>query len=330
MKSKSKKLLSTLLAVMMVLLFALSLLTACSVNGGGGNNGDIVPTNISESLPQTENTAPAADSGDVVDFDVDDWVFYHWWGLDADITQLVKYSDFAGSQTLDMNMDGMYADISFKIRMEHYDNFEQTTSVDGEYILMIDSTITIDTDEAADRLLSGLLGEVLSGMELGISGELSGSYRSFFSYVDNDGNYRRPKFDDDGNYIKPDDQSDHPSTSFVLRVPENWPSLIKDTNGKTVLPVAGSYMLFENIKMEYTGFTSHALVGAFDEEVVYDLFIFVLIAPDAPGQGINVSNLNERDVKVYIDLHTVNGNHIWIEGDGLFFLNEAFFQRENN
>ena len=328
------KMKKTLTLVMMVL-FTLSLLTACSGNGGSGNGGsgndeDVAPTDTPGSPPPTESAAPATGGGDIEEINADDWFISHWWGLRADFSQQVAYGDFSGSQSLGMNLDGMYADISFKILMEHDNAFENDPSIDGEYWFLMDSTIVIDTDEAADRMLSEKLGFDLSGMGLGISGELSGSYRSFYSYTDSDGNYTRPEFDQNGDYIVPDEQNDNPRTSCIQRVAGNWRSPIKDKSGKTVQPAAGSYMLFETIKMEYTGSTSHALVGSFAEAEVYDLYIYILIAPDATGASINVNDLNERDAKVYIDLHTVNGNHIWIEGNGFLFLNEAFYPRDKD
>ncbi|MCL1917734.1 MAG: hypothetical protein FWG14_05395 [Peptococcaceae bacterium] len=291
------------LVLVMAFLLALSLLTACS-----GNTGDNVPTNTGE---------------DVEEINADDWFVSHWWGLRADFSQNVKYTDFDSVQGMYQDLyQGMYFDMSFKIKMEHDEAFENNPSIDGDYWLWMDSTISIDTDEAADRILSEKLGGDFSGMGLGISGELSGSYQSYYSYTDNDGNYRKPEFDEDGNYIAPDGQKD--KNAYVQRVAKDWRSPIKDKNGGTVQPAAGSYMLFEAIKVEYTGSTSHVLAGSFGEKVIYDLYIYIVIEPDAPGADINVANLNERDAKVYIDLHTVNGNHIWIEGDGIFFLDQMF------
>jgi len=317
------------LPIALLILFALFLPTACSGNGGGANDGDVAPADILGSPPPAESVANAAGGGNVEEFNADDWFMAHWWGLRADISQKVAYEEFSNSQSLGMNMDGMYADISFKILMEHDNAFENDPSIDGEYWFLMDSTIIIDTDEAADRLLGDLLGFDLSEMGLGISGELSGSHRSFYSYADSDGNYAKPEFDQDGNYIVPEGQTDGPRTSYVQRVAKNWQSPIRDNGGRTVQPAAGSYILFESIKMEYTGQTSHALAGSYGEKEVYDLYVYILIEPDAAGAAIDVNDLNEREAKVYVDLHTVNGNNIWIEGKGYLFLNEAFYPRES-
>lgn len=304
--TKVHKLTSALLAV--VLLFALLPLAACSGNGD----------DTTEYSFPANDAAHATSNEEDMEISTESWIIHHWWALEADFSQNTEYGTLAG-------VPGIYADFSFYISMTHDNAFEDNPSIDGDYQLSMESTVTINSDEAADLVLSDLLGGDVSGMELGLSGVLSGSYRSYISYADNDGNYTKPQFDENGLYFLPEGQDDNSRKAYVQRVGPNWLSPIKDANGNAVQPAVGSYLLFEEIDMEYTGTMSQAFVGSFTEEVMYTLYVFVVIEPDTPGAIIDENNLNERDAKVYINVRTANGNNLWIEGDGLLYLDQWLF-----
>ena len=276
-----------------LLLLTLALLMACRVH-----NGSAPPdTQVEVPPPESESEAPE-------EFDADAWYIDRWWSLKASVEQREEAGAVFG-------VPGMYMDFSFSINMtraldDMYDPELKDLSVKGGYLLEMDSTITFDSDEAADLIASEMLGGSISGLGLGITVELSGHY-------DNIG-----YFDDDGNFIFIDQ-------SYVQAVGKDWRSVIKDKNGKRVQPLVGSYMVFEALTMEYAGTEYHAvpMYSGFTSLENTDMYLFLLIEPDLPG-----IDLTDRHVKVYITFPDWTSQEVWLEGEGTLVFNESLSPKE--
>ena len=235
-------------------------------------------------------------------FDIGTW----YWKLDATITQKESFGDFANIA------QGMYADYYFQIKIRN-----ASTDMEEDYASWVESSITIDTDELADRLLSEMLGGEVSGMGLGSISELNGKFTSLTPYYLDDNGYPvTPDFDENHDYIWPEGKEAY-SQQFIYinEIANNWVSPIRDKNGQTVQPPAGSYLIYDAFKMEFTGATYHALVGSAAEDVVYDVDLFAVI--ESPTGKFDFSDYS---AKVYLKLTTSQNHSVWLEGEGTFAL----------
>ncbi|MCL2136433.1 MAG: hypothetical protein FWH40_03880 [Coriobacteriia bacterium] len=286
---------SVSLALATLLMLSQMLATACS-----DSNKQSPSSDSQQSLGPSVNAGlnDASPNGS----DEDNWWQRYFWRLEGSINQKEEFGTQAGHA-------GMYADYAFTIEMTGgkdpvHDN--STDYAEGYYDLSVRSSITIDTDEAADNILNDLLGSDVSGMDLGIDVVLAGEYRSDIPYyIGADGFPVIPPYDEeDGMYIFPEGTEDASTGPvYVHRVPKNWQSPIKDKNRQTVQPPTSSWLMFEAFKMEYTGTSSHALVGTFGEDVNYDVLLFIVIDEN-------------YHAKIYLNLTTSVNHEIWLEGDG--------------
>ena len=65
------------------------------------------------------------------------------------------------------------------------------------------------------------------------------------------------------------------------------------------------------------------MIGTVAENVVYDISMYVLIDPPAPGL-----DLGDHNAKVYLRLTTSEQHSVWLEGDGTLTLVEHWFDME--
>ena len=297
-----KKSLSIAMAIL--LLLSQLLLAACS------SDNEDAATPKKQDVQNSINPNPSA-GNDADDTDADDdeatewWVNYNW-RFEGRIEQNEEFGSLVGQP-------GMYADYIFDIYMAGGRDPVHDTSTDyaeGFYDLAVASSIVIDTDEAADRILNEMLGGGFSGMDLGIDVVLSGEHRSDIPYyLDNEGNPVTPPYDSETEtYIFPEGTEDaHAGAVYVHRVVPNWKSPIKDKNGQTVQPPTSSWLMYDCFEMEYTGASSHALVGTFGEDVKYFVYLFVVIDQN-------------YHAKIYLNLTTSENHAIWLEGSGELIL----------
>ena len=284
------------------------------------SGGDIVLFNTPASASPKESAAPNTNDKDVEKNDANNWYTDYYWQLKANIAQNEEFGSLVGKP-------GMYADYVYDISMTGGGDSiaDSNMTVEGTYALVVKSTITMDTDEAADRMLSSILGEVLSGLGLGIDVELSGEYYGGIPYyIDDNGMPAKPEYDENFEPIWPDGKTNASmGAAYVHKIAENWLSPIIDKNGNTVQPAAGSYLMFDAFTMKYTGSSSHVLVGSFDEELAYDIYLFIVIEPSQSG----IMDLGDFDAKVYLNLVTSEHHEIWLEGEGTMTLVEESFEK---
>ena len=304
------------LVLVMALLLALAMLTACN---DSVSDDSATPSND----PYSSSSPPASDSSEDeenVEIDADAWWADYYWQLEAKVEQNEEFGVL-------VDKPGMYANYVYNILMTGGGDpiNDPTMTVAGRYALQVESTITINTDEAADRLLSELLGETLNEMGLGISAELSGEYAGGIPYyLDDNGMPTKPEYDEDDEPIWPEGKMDASiGNNYVKKTSKNWRSPIKDKSGATVQPKEGSYLMFDAFTMRYTGSSSHALVGSISEDVAYYIYLFIVIEPEKPG-GIDLGDFN---AKVYLNLVTTQNHEVWLEGEGTLTLVEEWHEQ---
>ena len=291
-----------LLAIVLTILLSLMLLVACSEDDGStSSSSEHNPPAESTNTESNKEENEENDSGEVID--ADKWYYDQYWTIDAKIHQI----DDVGSA---FNMPGMYADYIFSIHMIK-GLLSEDPSITGKYLLDVDSTIIFNSDEAADRLLS----EAMGGLDVSLPG-LGVSVEQIAHYS------TEPYLDENDNVVYVD-------SGYMQKVKNSWHSVIKDNGGKIVQPKAGSYMMFEEFTIEYTGSGGNLFYGASDKKTVTEVYLFVIVEPDNAGTGSSLSN---RNVKVYITYPewTINGSEIWLEGEGTLIASETAFPIEGN
>ena len=262
------------LTLLMTLLLTLSLLVACG-------EGD-----------KSNNAAQPSDSGETTDKqgsnendDIEVYWFDQYWRIEASVNQTIDEGKKQG-------LSGMYYNFQFNIRATSTNFYEQNPSVSGAYGLTVDSTITMNTDEAYGSLLSEALGEEVSGEGLGVFGVMETHYQS----------------------------SLETGMSYVNVIQPNWNSTIRDSNGQSVTPEAGTLMLFESLELEYTGSGGQVFYGTFDTgdtTSTTSIHLYLLIEPDPTEWDMDQPE-PARQVRVYIHLLDTDE---WIEGIGQLFVN---------
>ncbi|MCL1802659.1 MAG: hypothetical protein FWG30_03310 [Eubacteriaceae bacterium] len=272
----------------------------------------------------SSSSPPATNSGnedEIVEIDADAWWVDYYWKLEAKIAQNEEFGSL-------VNQPGMYADYVFDITMTGGGDpiNDPNMTVEGIYYLQIESTIKINTDEAADRLLSELLGETLSDMGLGISVDLAGVYEGGIPYyLDGNGMPVKPEYDQNYEPIWPEGKTDASlGANYVNKTSKDWQSPIKNKNGTPMQPAEGSYLMFDAFTMKYTGSSSHELIGSFSEDLAYDIYLYIVIEPAQPG----IIDLGDFNAKVYLNLVTSENHEIWLEGEGTLTLVEEWNEQK--
>ena len=306
------------LTLMMAILLTLSLLMAACSDGDAGDAGGGAPPDNQATTPPPESDTAVDEEGDpITELDADDWWLIYHWQFQGIIEQKEDFGALQGRP-------GAIADYLFNIKTQGEYYHDEPGSIDGETLLTVGSVITIDTAELVDLLLSEYLGADVSGMgfgaEFGSITELVGSYVSNIPYyIDDNGFPVEPQHDENYNYIWPEGKENASSGNpYIQKVASNWPSTIKDKNGQTVQPAAGSYMMYDSFIMEYTGETSQVMVGTVAENVVYNVYLFIVIGSPSSGMGIG-----DHDAKVYLNLTTSEYHDVWLEGSGKLSLIEG-------
>ena len=268
---KTKKI--VMLAI--VLLLALSPVTACSGNDSdsGGNDGGGV-------LPGSQESAPSPGGDAAEDGGEDDSVTFSFndvWFLEARIEDMIDVGAMK-------NLAGIYSTYLFDIEMSHIG-----PDPAGDYYLDMDASITTNSDEAADSLLSAYLGGDVEGMELGLNGYSSAQI----------------------------ELNDDP-----LKVSKKAPShMIKDKDGRQVSLEGMNYFMEEDIKVPYKGDASVPIVGDLSAEGEETVRIFVAFSwdydPEYDSMDASISDYFVP-VKVYLTYpaRTAEGTEIWHSGEG--------------
>jgi len=249
----------------------------------------------------------------------DYWIDYYW-QLEASIVQTEEFGIRA------TGVPGMYADYVFNIKMTGGDDpLKNKSVIKGQYLIQVDSTISIDTNDAVDWLFSKEVGGTVSGLELGINAVLSGTYNGGTPYyIDDEGFPAFPEYDDNYEPIWPEGKQNASlgGLATITKIDNNWQSPIKGTSGLPVNPAAGTYLVFDTFTMRYRGSSSQALFGAFDEDVAYDIYLYILIQPETPG----VWDIGDFAAKVYLEF-IYNGNETWLEGEGVLKLVQELVEK---
>ena len=327
-----------LIALLIIIILAFSLLAACggepaqpmtvmslttnadsdgSSDSGGSSSGGAPTADADEIVIDADEEdadaividADEVDPEDEIEVELLDFDFRNW-VLDATIEQTEAFEDVA------VRAKGMYANYYFHIKMTNGSN-----DMERDYGSWVESTMRIETDELADRLLSEILGQEVSGMGLGATVELEGKFTSLIPYYLDDNGYPvTPEIDEGGNYIWPAGKEQNTTINIYMNeISKNFVSPIRDKNGQTVQPPAGSYLLYHSFKMEFIGETYHALVGSGAEDVVYDIDLYVVI--ETPAGGFIFAD-HDYAAKVYMDLTTTEHHSVWLEGEGTFSLKD--------
>ena len=277
-----------LLVIILTFVLAAPLLTACGEGNGGSN--------------------PPAQQGDqqtpIEVVDGGEWFRDTYWSLDVTVDQQLEVGELYG-------VPGMYMNFHFDINMIKQisaDDEFWDEDITGEYLLSVDSTVTENSDEAVDQLLSEALGGDVSGLEFGLNVYDEGHY-STTGYLDEDENYV---------YV---------GGAFVQNASNNWVSYIKDKNLKSVQPPVGSYLMFHQFTMEYTSEMAgiYGYASAIEEIPIY---LFIVIEPDSPGVDMEI----DRKVKVYMTFPDWNlaGKPVWLEGEGTLSMRQYYSHSEQN
>ena len=264
------------------------------------------------SIHTTYTGSSTPDPTPVPEIDADAYWIDHYWQLEASIRQIEEFGIEAAG------IPGMYMDYNFKIKMTGGDPIKNKSITEGLYIIQVESTLIIDTNEAADWLLSKGLGTSIGGMEFGVNAELSGSYQGGMPYyIDDNSCVAYPEYDENFEPIWPEGKQNASlgNMATITKIDSNWQSPIKSTDGSPVNPAVGKYLVFDTFVMNYTGASSQLLYGAFDENVAYDIYLYIVIEPEEPG----VIDLGDFAAKVYLNvIH--NGIETWLEGEGMLKL----------
>jgi len=253
----------------------------------------------------------------------DEWYHDYFWQIDA----LIKQEEDIGAL---LGHPGGYADYQFNIRMNYgLFNEEDLVRIEGYYAFALRSVIRINTDEMADRIASQILGEEVSGLGFGSVTELVGEYQSLIPYyIDDNGFPVAPPYDEANNgYVFPAGKENATKYDvYCYRIPDDWESSIVDRNGQIVQPEEGSYLMYESFVMEYKGSTYHIITDSFDEHVVYNVFLYVVIDPGLPSiTSFGIDAEGYLGVKVYMNLKTSEHHSVWLEGEGRLFVRDRMF-----
>ena len=81
--------------------------------------------------------------------------------------------------------------------------------------------------------------------------------------------------------------------------------------------------MFESFVIEYTGTTYHVMTGSIDEDVAYNVSLFVVIEP--PYSLPTVNSGETLDAKAYMLLTTSQHHDIWLEGEGKLEVHELLY-----
>ena len=155
-----------LLTIILTLIMAASLLTACGTDQSGDK-----PVDQTHHNPN-DNPIIVIDGGE--------WFLDEWWSLQATIDQELEIGAAHGAP-------GMYMNFSYDITMVK-ELESDDASITGDYYLCVDSVVTLNSDEAVDHLLSEQLGVEVSGYGFGVNTYEEGHY-SNAGYLDDEGNY---------------------------------------------------------------------------------------------------------------------------------------------
>ena len=249
------------LCLVMILVLSLFPLAACTDDGK------------TSSPPAPSNSNPPENSTDKPgDDEVREPTFY--WSLEAAVTQTVDIGTLGG-------LPGIYFTYVYDITMSGTSDIEGTSSIPGDYVIQVESRITMESDEAAGTIASLILGEEISGSGLGISGSYHALYLS-----------KEPV--------------------YIQRLSPNWKGIIKDMSGRRVYPPPGSYLLFEELTLEYTGASAHLSYGNLEQMFDYPIYLYLVISPNG-----NLET-GEHAVTVYITFPGMvdDGAELWLTGDG--------------
>ena len=212
--------------------------------------------------------------------------------LDATVFDTIDIGELIGGQP------GIYASFFFDIGMLA----KNMNNISGEYSVDIHATIVIDWREAARLIAISVMGKDAGDLGLGGSAQIEG-------------------WNDDSNMCyTAEDGSVMEYYDEVQKLHPNWKSVIKNSQGQTVIPEKGSYLLFKEFKIDYKVQIIDTIFGSFEELTQSDIWLFVLIDPD-PLEG--AIDADPRPVKVYLtfpDL-ALRGPELWLEGKGTLVMN---------
>ena len=282
------------LKLCLVAILALSLipLAACSNVGNPllpPPQQDIQPTNTSLPLipidpnhlwlNDGETLAQILDlKNDGVNLPLDELLWY--WHLEASVNQKVDIGALSG-------LPGIYFTFDYDIVMNGR-NVSEDSPLVGDYSIKIESSMAMDSNEAADFLFSQEVGTNVSGLGIGLNGSWQASYRT-----------------DEYVYLQP--------------LSPNWRGVLRDMNGNRVYPAPGSYLIFEEVTLVYTGTAAYPLY-TFDQVANQPIYLYLVIAPDRLGSsGLDEG---EHEVTVFIrypDLEGGDGD-FWLTGSGTISL----------
>ena len=141
-----------LLSIMLIFILSGFVLAACSSNSSSSAPPAIPPT----ATPPAQSNAPEPNGEDDVTFHDAQWIIEARIEDKVDVGALYSFA-------------GMYQTYVYVIYLSH-----QGPDPAGEYYLTMDYSVTLNSDEAADSLLSAELGTEISGMELGVNGVANG------------------------------------------------------------------------------------------------------------------------------------------------------------
>ena len=308
-----------IVAVILTILLIFTLFASCAESNNNpppdaSDSGNTALGNAVNNTPDDD----ADDSEPEEEADSDEWWQSFYWRLTTKIEQIEDFGALQGTP-------GAYADYYYSVVAWGGGDIskEEADAVTGAYAFTVESVITIDTDEFVDRYVSNLLGGEIEGLDFGADVELAGAYRSGIPYYTDDNGYPiTPPIGDNGSYVFPDGKEDESSGGYIQRVSPNWVSTIKNKDGEIVQPKAGSYMMYEALKIEYIGTTYHDMTGTTPEDIWYDLHIFIIIDPSTPGVDMDLGDYN---AKIYIHLFTTEHHDVWLEGSGTLTLVELSY-----
>jgi len=190
---------------------------------------------------------------------------------------------------------GFFLSIFYDIHMLARD----TDSLTGEYYLDIEATILMDWHEAMEQAALDM-GVDISGLGITGSGDAYGWINNESKAITTDEGFQTYDF------------------AEIQKLDPKWKSVIKDDQGRIVTPKKGSYLMFKEVKFDYSVELHDSLFGDISAITESDVWLFLLIEP--PAKGMHVSD--SLPVKVYLtypDL-ALKGIDLWIEGEGKAYI----------
>ena len=275
-------------ALVIVLALALSMTTAC------GNRDEepepmkimLLPVEVLEE--EIANEAEALKMEE--DHDYAYWFLSRYWRLEANFEETFDVGKL-------IDNPGVIATYSFDIYAASAGDFDLDPTTGGDYHLIFDMQMLINTDELFANLFEEETGISIDGTGMGVS------------------------FDGSAHWESPSD-----ALSTVQPIKQGWQGIIMDSAGVRVHPPVGTGLLCEAMEVDLEGDAYQFLIGS--ESGVGHTIIELYVLIDYNPTGISDDYDASQVVDVYINLSNGlgPGKDLWFEGPGMLFVDST---REN-